>query len=140
MARFARRQFVGVALVGSLLAVMGAAYAQGGPSSILIAGGMVVDGTGAKAHRADVRILGDKIAQVGHLKPKQGERVIDANGMTVAPGFIDTHSHVDGGLLEAPDAETHIRQGITTSIVGQDGNSHLPLKDYFARWRRHTSL
>jgi N-acyl-D-amino-acid deacylase len=142
MARFSRRQFVRGVLAGSLLAVTGAACAQGsGPSSVLIAGGMVVDGTGAKAHRADVRVSGNKIAQIGRLKPQAGERVIDANGMVVAPGFIDTHSHVDGGLLESPDAETHIRQGITTSIVGQDGGSHFPLKDYFAQLEKtHVAL
>ena len=52
--------------------------------------------------------------------------------MIVAPGFIDTHSHADGGLLEKPNAESAIRQGITTAIIGQDGFSHLPLAKFFA--------
>lgn len=103
------------------------------PDSLLISGGMIVDGTGAKARQADVRIVGDRIAQIGHLKKRTGETVIDAREMIVAPGFIDTHSHVDGGLLEMPDAEAHVRQGITTSVVGQDGGSHFPLKAYFAQ-------
>ena len=80
---------------------------------------MLIDGTGAKRRRADVRIMDGKIAAIGKLKAALGERVIDAKGLIVTPGFIDAHSHADGGLLEAPDAETQIRQGITTSIVGQ---------------------
>ena len=142
MAQFSRRQICGVMAAAGFLAMAGTSGAQEArPSSILIKGGMVVDGTGAKARRADVRIVGEKIAQIGRLKPMAGERVIEANGMTVAPGFIDTHSHVDGELLEMPDAETHIRQGITTSIVGQDGSSHLPLKDYFAQLEaKHVAL
>jgi N-acyl-D-amino-acid deacylase len=101
------------------------------PTSILIAGGAVVDGTGAPARRADVRIAGDRIAEVGALTPRPGERVIDARNRVVAPGFIDTHSHADRGLLEMPEAETQIRQGITTAIVGQDGGSSLPLAAFF---------
>lgn len=93
----------------------------------------MVDGTGAKPRRADVRIENDRIVAVGALKPKTGERVIDAKGLVVAPGFIDTHSHADAGLLEKPDAEPVIRQGITTAVVGQDGSSHYPLADYFSQ-------
>jgi N-acyl-D-amino-acid deacylase len=62
--------------------------------------------------------------------------VIEAGGLVTAPGFIDTHSHADGGLLENPDAETQIRQGITTAIVGQDGGSRLPLAGFFADLQR----
>ena len=99
--------------------------------SILIAGGRVIDGTGARPRRADVRIVGGKIAAIGSLTAEQGERVVDAKGLVVAPGFIDAHSHADGELLEDPDAETQIRQGITTSVVGQDGDSHFPLQTWF---------
>jgi N-acyl-D-amino-acid deacylase len=109
-----------------------AARQDAASAPILITGGMVVDGSGAPPRRADVRIEGDHVADVGRLKPRPGERIIPADGLVVAPGFIDTHSHADGGLLETPDAETQIRQGITTSVVGQDGSSHFPLKDYFA--------
>jgi len=59
----------------------------------------------------------------------------------VAPGFIDAHSHADGGLLTDPDAETQIRQGITTSVVGQDGGSHFPLASWFAEVEaKHVAL
>lgn len=101
--------------------------------SLLIVNGTLVDGTGAKGRRADVRVAGDKIVQVGgRLAPRPGERVLDARGLVVAPGFIDTHSHADGGLLDSPDAETQIRQGITTAVVGQDGGSAYPLGKFFA--------
>lgn len=111
------------------------------PESLLISGGMVVDGTGAKRRRADVRIVGETIAEIGKLKPKPGERVIAAEGLVVAPGFIDTHSHADGGLLDDPEAETQIRQGITTSVVGQDGGSNYPLATYFDTLeKKHVTL
>ncbi|HZP83883.1 MAG TPA: D-aminoacylase [Chthonomonadaceae bacterium] len=111
------------------------------PPSILISGGMLVDGTGARRRQADVRIVGDHIQEIGRLRPRPGERVLDARGQVVAPGFIDTHSHADGGLLETPDAETQIRQGITTAVVGQDGGSHLPLQQYFSDLEaRHVAL
>ena len=100
-------------------------------ASTLITGGVVIDGTGAKRRQADIRIVGGKIVAVGRLKAKIGERIISAKGLIVAPGFIDAHSHADGGLLEDPDAETQIRQGITTAVVGQDGGSHFPLKTWF---------
>lgn len=98
---------------------------------MLIADGTLIDGTGAPGRRADVRIAGERIAEIGRLRPRTGERVIAARGRVVAPGFIDTHSHADGGLLEMPDAETQIRQGITTSVVGQDGGSRFPLAQFF---------
>ncbi|HEX8234406.1 MAG TPA: D-aminoacylase [Abditibacteriaceae bacterium] len=101
------------------------------PASLVIRGAMLIDGTGARRRQTDVRISGGVIRQIGHLLPRAGERIIDARKLVVAPGFIDTHSHADGGLLETPDAESQIRQGITTAVVGQDGFSHLPLSQFF---------
>ena len=96
--------------------------------AILIVGGTVVEGTGVPRRKADVRIVGDTIREIGDLTPQAGERVIEAKGLIVAPGFIDTHSHADGGILEMPDAETQIRQGITTVVAGQDGGHPFPLR------------
>ena len=106
------------------------------PPTLLVQGGTVIDGTGGPARRADVRIQAGRIIAVGTLTPRPGETVVSARGKVVAPGFIDTHSHADGGLLEDTTAETQIRQGITTSIVGQDGGSHLPLAAWFADVRK----
>ncbi|MHB1224251.1 MAG: N-acyl-D-amino-acid deacylase family protein [Gemmatimonadaceae bacterium] len=101
------------------------------PVGVLIRGGMLVDGTGGAARRADVRVSGDQIVEVGPgLAPRAGERVIDASNLTVVPGFIDVHSHGDRGIDRAPTAESQIRQGITTAIVGQDGGSELPVASF----------
>ncbi|HEY9450184.1 MAG TPA: D-aminoacylase [Gemmatimonadaceae bacterium] len=101
------------------------------PQALLIRGGSVLDGTGNAARRLDVRTVGDTIAEVApSLVPNPGDRVIDATGLTVTPGFIDLHSHAGRGIEEMPSAESQIRQGITTSVVGQDGSSALPVADF----------
>lgn len=111
------------------------------PSSVLIQHGIVIDGSGAARRQVDVRIFGDSIQEVGRLSPLPGEKVIDANGLVVAPGFIDTLSHADAGIMEDPLAETQIRQGITTAVVGHDGASNSPLKDWFAQVeKKHAAL
>ena len=104
------------------------------PASILITGASVVDGTGAPERRVDVRIVGDKISAIGPLRPSASDVVVDAKGLVLAPGFIDTHSHHDRGLNEQRDALGAISQGITTIVVGQDGGSSFPLKDAFTRF------
>lgn len=124
-----------------LFAMAGLALSAPAQNSTLISGGTVIDGTGTKRRMADVRIVGDTITAVGKLRARYGEKVIDATGLMVAPGFIDAHSHADGGLLTDPDAETQIRQGITTSVVGQDGGSHFPLASWFAEVEaKHVAL
>jgi N-acyl-D-amino-acid deacylase len=101
---------------------------------MLIRGGQVIDGTGARARQADLRLSGERIVALGpNLKPEPGEAVLDADGRIVAPGFIDAHSHASGGLLEDLDAETQVRQGITTAIVGQDGGHEFPLGAWLAK-------
>ena len=94
---------------------------------VVILGGSVVDGTGAAAYRADVGVKGDTIAAIGDLSQAQTRRVISAVGLTVAPGFIDTHTHSDAVLLLDPQHAAGLRQGITTEILGQDGLSYAPL-------------
>lgn len=111
------------AIIGLLIAAAaiagGALHAQ--PSATLIRGARVIDGTGAAARAVSVRISGDRIAAVGELQLQAGERVVDAAGLTLAPGFIDTHSHHDRGLDAARDALAMVSQGVTTIVVGQDG-------------------
>ncbi|MBM3958390.1 MAG: D-aminoacylase [SAR202 cluster bacterium] len=104
---------------------------------ILITGGTVVDGTGRPAFRADLAVKGKKIAALGDLHDAVAERVIDATGKVVSPGFIDTHAHSDGALLADPQHANGLRQGITTEVLDQDGLSYAPLKpaDYrMYRW------
>ncbi len=96
----------------------------------LITNASVIDGSGSPARRASVRVEGDRIAAVGELAARSGETVVDAHGLTLAPGFIDTHSHADDDLFEHPDALAVVSQGITTIIGGQDGGSPIPLARY----------
>jgi N-acyl-D-amino-acid deacylase len=103
------------------------------PATTLIRNAVVIDGRGTPGRRADVRIAGDRITGVGTLAPTPADRVVDAGGLTLAPGFIDTHSHHDRGLFDRRDALGAVSQGITTIVVGQDGGSPLPLADFFAR-------
>lgn len=100
-----------------------------------IVGAQVADGTGAPLRRANVRIVGDTIRDVGSLDPRAGDRVIDGGGLVLAPGFIDIHNHSTNGLDEEPDAVSQVSQGITTLVVGQDGGSPFPIRDYLARRR-----
>ena len=97
--------------------------------NILIQNGLVVDGSGAPRHRADVAIEGDHIVEVGRLEGAQAEVAIDASGCVVTPGFVDMHSHTDFTLPVNPTADSLVHQGITTAVVGQCGASPAPLLD-----------
>ena len=94
----------------------------------LIRNGTVVDGTGAPAYRADVRIRDGRIAEIGeNLAPQKGERVFDAKGCYVAPGTIENHNHWDGAMWWSPMMEPLASYGVTTSVNGNCGFSMAPL-------------
>jgi N-acyl-D-aspartate/D-glutamate deacylase len=105
-----------------------------------IRGGAVIDGTGAPPVRADVAISGDRILAVGPAAEIDAARVIDAEGLVVAPGFIDIKTHSDFTLPLNPLAESKIRQGVTTEVIGHCGFSVAPalpgkaamLRDYLS--------
>ncbi len=114
------------ALCGALIvAVAGTCLVAGQTTqetpTTLIRQALVVDGLGGPGIRGDVRLRGDRIVEIGALTPTAGERVIDAAGLALAPGFIDTHSHHDRGLANGRDGLAMVSQGITTIVVGQDG-------------------
>ena len=100
-----------------------------GRLDVLISGGWVVDGTGNPPYPADVAIAGDRIVDVGRLPGAQADRIVDATGRVVTPGFIDAHSHSDWTLLSNPTAESAVRQGVTSEIVGNCGVSLAPVTD-----------
>lgn len=94
---------------------------------LVIRNGRIVDGSGNPWFTGDVAITGDKIVAVGRVPVGDAKRVIDAKGLVVAPGFIDIHSHSDDLLLEDGHAESKIRQGVTTEVLGE-GRSAGPAK------------
>lgn len=127
-------------------AVLGAAGLAGpvpllrraGAPELVLRNAFLVDGTGAPGREADVAVTGDTITAVGRVADA-GLEEIDLAGRVLAPGFIDIHSHADLNLLIEPRAESRIRQGVTTEVVGQDGSSILwsrqAMEERDARWR-----
>ena len=95
-------------------------------ADIIVRNGTVFDGLGAPGKELDVVISGGRIIAVVRESTDKGTIEIDARGLAVAPGFIDIHSHGDGSLWSDPRAESLVRQGITTIVVGQDGSSRAP--------------
>lgn len=93
---------------------------------IILAGGKVVDGTGAPWFRADVGIRGERIAAVGNLARAEAPRRLDVSDLVVAPGFIDAHVHGDLAVLADPRQPAAIHQGVTTYIIAQDGCGFAP--------------
>jgi N-acyl-D-amino-acid deacylase len=122
-----RRSFVGSSAASFLaLAGMPRMVLPRAPYDLVIRGGTVFDGTGAAGIERDVAISGGRIVAVARRIPGTGTEEVDARGLAVAPGFIDAHSHGDGSLSADPRAESLIRQGVTTIVVGQDGSSRAP--------------
>jgi len=104
---------------------------------LVIAGGTIVDGTGKPAYPGDVGVTGERIAAIGDLSQAEAKRRIDATGLIVSPGFIDTHTHSEGALLVDPQHANGLRQGITTEFLGIDGMSYAPLSSYNFKTYRH---
>lgn len=98
------------------------------PFDVLITNGRVVDGTGAPWFRADVGIVGDRIAAIGQLAGREAKTRIDASNLVVAPGFIDMLGQSEFNVLVDARAASKITQGITTEITGE-GSSIAPLND-----------
>lgn len=99
---------------------------------LLLRGGTVVDGTGSPRRRADVGVLGDRILAVDDLSAVDAgdvARVIDATGLVVSPGFIDPHGHSDGSLFVDGALVSHLRQGYTTQLSGNCGETLAPITD-----------
>lgn len=103
---------------------------------LIVAGGRIVDGTGNPWFIADLAIKDGRIVELGKLDPKRAARVVDAKGLIVAPGFIDVHTHVEGGITEFPAAENFLRMGVTSVVTGNCGGSALNLGEWFGRLER----
>jgi N-acyl-D-aspartate/D-glutamate deacylase len=95
--------------------------------SLLVRGGTVVDGTGAPAVRADVRVRAGRIVEVGPALDAGGEPELDAGGAYVAPGFVESHSHFDGSMWWDPSCDPMPAYGTTTAVIGNCGLTVAPL-------------
>ena len=96
---------------------------------MLIKGGRIVDGSGQPGYISDIGINKEHVTAIGDLTDAEAARIIDAEGLIVTPGFIDIHTHSDLTHLADPRAESQIRQGVTTEVIGQCGVSLAPCTD-----------
>lgn len=85
---------------------------------------LIIDGTGTPAYKSAVRIKGNLILEIGDLSPSKDDKIIDGHGNILCPGFIDSHSHHLGHMIKTGNGVAASNQGITTVIIGQDGNSY----------------
>lgn len=128
-----RRSFLKGALTTAAVASAGGAglvlqgCSKGRDLDLLVAGGLVYDGSGGPPVRADVGVSGGAIREIGRIRRSRAATVIEAEGQAVSPGFIDVHDHTDTNILVNPKAESAVRQGVTTLICGQCGGSPFPL-------------
>lgn len=122
-----------VSVFALFVLALGSPAAEPPEYDLILRGGKVVDGTGSPWYRADVAVKGDRIAAIAARIEGGAARVIPAEGLVVAPGFIDLHTHARRGIFENPGADNYVRQGVTTLFEGPDGDSPLPIRDFLAR-------
>ena len=123
-----RRQFMQTAATATISAGFISSCARN-EYDLIIRHGLVYDGSGREPVRQDLAIQQGVVVAMGDLRQRSAAREIDANGLAVAPGFIDVHTHSDMTLLVNPKAESKVRQGVTTEICGNCGDSPFPLDD-----------
>ena len=120
------------------LFILGLNIAVQAQSGTIITNIQLMDGTGKPAFKASVKIIGNKIVAIGDLKPNKTDQIIDGNGKILAPGFIDSHSHHFGDLNKNRAGLSTSSQGITTIVIGQDGNGY-PM-DSLTKWMQANSV
>ena len=98
---------------------------------LIIRHARVVDGTGNPWYRGDIGIRNGKIAAVGDLARASATRTVDAKERVVAPGFIDVHTHVEGGVEKVPGGDNYVMDGVTTVVTGNCGGSESNLEAWF---------
>ncbi len=118
-------------MVKLVVAMLMALAAQAADYDILIRNARVIDGSGNAWFRADVAVKDGRIAAVGRLAGAGADRTIDARERVVTPGFIDVHTHVEGGVERNPRGDNFLRDGVTTVITGNCGSSELNLSAWF---------
>lgn len=111
---------------------------KSGEFDILIKNGTIVDGSGNSAYEADIGITGDTIVEIGDLAGRTAAKTIDAKGLTVSPGFIDMHTHCDGGLGR-PGSNANLNyliQGTTTVVTGNCGDGTFKIAETKEKWEK----
>ncbi|HXQ70549.1 MAG TPA: amidohydrolase family protein, partial [Pyrinomonadaceae bacterium] len=124
----------------SVLVFLGYRYTRPAPNcdgefDLVITGAEIIDGSGRAAFNGDLGIRDRRIACIGDLHAAKARSVIDATGLTVAPGFIDVHTHIERNVPPAGAflAPNFVRQGVTTVITGNCGRSFLEIGKFFRR-------
>ncbi len=100
---------------------------------VVIKNGKIIDGSGNPWYYGDVGVLNGKIATIGKLAHASAKKVIDATGLILTPGFIDVHTHIEGGEFATPTADNFILDGVTSVVTGNCGSSNLDVADYFRK-------
>jgi len=118
-------------IISILLLLPSIVFAQ--QYDVLIINGKIIDGTGNSWYYGDIAIKDGKIVSIGKFNNVTAPKVINAKGLTVAPGFIDVHAHIENGVFENPSAGNYIYDGVTTVVTGNCGGSADDLKKFF--WR-----
>ena len=126
-----RREFIKTGTVIGLGVLAGCSLRN--RLDIIIKNGLIIDGSSRKPFSADLGIKHNRIAAIGDLNNAGADRIIDAKGLIVSPGFIDIHTHTDTELLVNPRAESKIHQGVTTEVSGNCGYSPFPLNENDSR-------
>lgn len=102
-------------------------------ADLVIKNGRIIDGTGNSWYRADIAIRNGRITTIGKNLQIAADRTINAENLFVTPGFIDVHAHIEGGIFERPTADNYIRDGVTTVVTGNCGNSYDDLGNFFQK-------
>ena len=126
-----RKIIFAVILITVSLTTFTTQHAQTKDFDLIIKNGRIVDGTGNPWFIADVAIKNGRIADIGQFNAERAARTIDAQNRIVAPGFIDVHTHIEGGITRWPTAENFLQMGVTSVVTGNCGSSELPLGDWF---------
>ena len=100
---------------------------------IIINNGKIADGSGSKLFSANIYIKNGKIIEIGNLPNALGDKVLDAQDLIIAPGFIDMHTHAERRSLEFPTVENYLQQGVTTIVGGNCGGSPFPINDFMEK-------
>jgi dihydroorotase/N-acyl-D-amino-acid deacylase len=130
---FIRLLLFGCGAAALCLLCSGLLTAQNVSYDLLIRNGRIIDGTGSAWYLGDVAVRGDTIIRIAPSITDPAPRVIDAAGQVISPGFIDIHTHARRGIFDVPTADNYVRQGVTTIMEGQDGDSPVPLAPFLAR-------